>query len=124
MQISKEVTIRTIYALCLLGAGLNHLQTILRHGLFWDYHHAPVISQIFWTSLTFLDLIAAILLFIKPRIGLVMTFLIILIDVIHNTWIGQKQGYSLLNYMYLSQLFFLIFVIFSIHYPWQKLPKP
>lgn len=57
------------------------------HGLFWDYHHAPIFARLFWTSLTFLDPLAVILLFLKPKAGLILTFLIIFVDVIHNTGI-------------------------------------
>ncbi|MFX5092906.1 hypothetical protein ABTC45_19340, partial [Acinetobacter baumannii] len=39
--------IRIIYALCLLGAGFNHLITVIEHGLFWDYNNAPVFTRFF-----------------------------------------------------------------------------
>ncbi|MCF9035425.1 hypothetical protein [Acinetobacter nectaris] len=111
--------IRIIYALCLLGAGFNHLTTVIEHGLFWDYNNAPIFTRFFWTSLTFLDPLAAILLFFKPRLGLLLTFLIILVDVIHNSWILLSEGRDLFNYMFISQFLFLIFVIFTIRIPWK-----
>lgn len=121
MNLKVDSIIRTIYALCLIGAGFNHLRTLLEHGLFWDYHNAPLFTCIYWTSLTFLDPLAAILLFLKPRIGLVMTLLIIVSDVIHNTWIDLVSGYSLLNSMYLAQFGFMIFVFLTIKLPWKAL---
>ncbi len=117
--LKTEFIIRCIYALCLIGAGFNHLQTVLMHGLFWDYNNAPLFTCIYWTSLTFIDPIAAILLFYRPRIGLILTFLIIFSDVIHNTWITLKVGRDLLNYMYISQFLFLVFVLCTIKFPWK-----
>ncbi|MDC4836581.1 hypothetical protein NQ855_17545 [Acinetobacter baumannii] len=118
-----EFIIRCIYALCLIGAGFNHLQTVLMHGLFWDYNNAPLFTCIYWTSLTFIDPLAAILLFYRPRIGLILTFLIIFSDVIHNTWITLKVGRDLLNYMYISQFLFLVFVVCTIKFPWRAHKK-
>ncbi|MDS7933207.1 hypothetical protein RMB03_10735 [Acinetobacter sp. V91_7] len=118
-----EFIIRCIYALCLIGAGFNHLQTVLMHGLFWDYNNAPLFTCIYWTSLTFIDPLAAILLFYRPRIGLILTFLIIFSDVIHNTWITLKVGRDLLNYMYISQFLFLVFVLCTIKFPWKEHKK-
>lgn len=115
----SEAIIRVIYALCLVGAGLNHLQTVLTHGLLWDYHNAPLFTRFFWTSLTFFDPIAAILLFLKPKVGLIFTFLIIFIDVIHNSWILLDEGRDLFNYMFISQFLFLLFVVFTIRIPWK-----
>lgn len=117
--LKTEFIIRCIYALCLIGAGFNHLQTVLMHGLFWDYNNASLFTCIYWTSLTFIDPLAAILLFYRPRIGLILTFLIIFSDVIHNTWITLKVGRDLLNYMYISQFLFLVFVLCTIKFPWK-----
>jgi len=63
----------------LLLAGMStHAATILQHGLFWNYGGGvPRFTRVFWTSLTFLDPLAAILLFLYPRIGVVATFAII-----------------------------------------------
>ncbi|AMO40617.1 hypothetical protein A0J50_08110 [Acinetobacter sp. DUT-2] len=121
--LKSEFIIRCIYALCLIGAGFNHLQTVLMHGLFWDYNNAPLFTCIYWTSLTFIDLLAAILLFYRPRIGLILTFLIIFSDVIHNTWITLKVGRDLFNYMYISQFLFLVFVVCTIKFPWKAYKK-
>lgn len=115
-----EFIIRTIYALCLIGAGLNHLITIITHGIFWDYYNAPILSRLFFTSLTVLDPIAAILLFLKSRVGLILTFLIILTDVIHNSGLLLYEGRTLLNDMFISQFIFLLFVMSTIRIPWNK----
>ncbi len=68
--------------------------------------------------LLFIDPLAALFLFYRPRIGLALTFLIIFSDVIHNTWITLKFDLNLLNYMYVSQFSFLLFVLCTIRFPW------
>jgi hypothetical protein len=66
-------------------------------------------SRIFWGALTFFDPLAALLLFIKPRVGIVFTVAIILVDVTHNTfYVALKQQW--LEPFYLSQVAFLIVV--------------
>lgn len=109
MNKKTDVIIRTIYALCLTSAGFNHLTSVIDHGLFWDHHNAPLFTCIFWTLLTFL----------KPKIGLILTVLIITSDVIHNTWYDLIDSYSLLNPSYIAQFGFMVFVLLTIKYPWQ-----
>jgi hypothetical protein len=118
MSRKKSLILRGIYALCLLGASTTHIHTLIIHGLFWHYNGLPLITCIYWTSLAFLDPVAAILLWLKPRIGLILTLLIIVSDVGHNTWITLNQSFSLLNSMYLAQVAFLFFVVFSFKYAW------
>jgi hypothetical protein len=109
-----------MYALCLLGATSTHVRALAMHGLFWDYGGVLLITRIYWTSLTFLDPFAAVLLFLKPRAGLLVTLAIIVSDVAHNTWLLQRsQSPDWLNWMYLSQVHFLVFVILSIQYAWR-----
>ena len=104
--------VRILFACCLLIATANHIRADVSHGLFWDYGYGPgtyLGSRIFWGALTFFDPIAALLLFIKPRAGIVLTAAIILVDVIHNTfYVALKQQW--LEPFYLSQVAFLIVV--------------
>jgi hypothetical protein len=91
----------------------THAATIWQHGLFWDYGGAvPQITRAYWTSLTFLDPLAAILLFAYPRIGLIATLAIISTDVLHNLWFFRHYHISL-NWMVWAQCAFLIFVIYT-----------
>ncbi len=55
--------LRGTYAVCLLGATCTHVLIVAMHGLFWDYGGAPIFTRIYWTSLTFVDPLAAVLLF-------------------------------------------------------------
>lgn len=104
--------VRILFAGCLFIATANHIRTDVSHGLLWDYGYGPdtyLASRIFWGALTFFDPFAALLLFIKPRAGIVLTVAIILVDVIHNTfYVALKQQW--LELFYLSQVAFLIVV--------------
>lgn len=118
-----SVIVRLIYALCLLGAGYNHALYILEYGLFFDYGGTTLLTSVFWTSLTFLDPLAAVFLFAKARIGVVLTAAIIATDVLHNTWAlfyyAVAPGYD-----YLAQVLFLFFVAFTAKIAWQTQVAP
>lgn len=61
----------------------------VQHGLPWDYGYGtaiPLASKVYWDALAFLDPSAAVLLFLKPRSGVRLTMLIIVSDVLHNTY--------------------------------------
>jgi hypothetical protein len=86
-----------------------------RHGVLRDYGGAHLLTRIFWTSLTVLDPLAALLLFAQPRVGLILTVLIIASDVLHNTLVGVSSR----NPMYLSQVAFLLFVASTVYVAWR-----
>ena len=112
--------LRVVYSICLIAGTSTHLWTIVTHGLLWDYNGVPVISRAYWTSLTALDPTATLLLFAKPRAGLVMTAAIVLSDVAHNTWLMQRSSApDWLNWMYVSHVLFLIFVLATIRHAWR-----
>jgi len=110
---SLSFAIRVLFACCLLVATANHLRADFQHGLFWDYGYgesAHWASRVFWGALTFLDPLAALLLFIKPRVGLALTAAIIVADVAHNTYYVALNQQWLASF-YLSQVAFLIAVM-------------
>lgn len=109
---SRSLLVRTIYAVCLAGAGYNHAVMNIQHGLFWNYGGGHLISSIFWTSLTFLDPLAAILLFVKARLGVALTIAIITADVIHNSWVLLHDRIQA-GTDYFAQVLFLLFVAFT-----------
>jgi hypothetical protein len=110
------------YAICLVAGASTHLWTVVTYGPFWDYGGVPVISRIYWTSLTVLDPMAAVLLFAKPRAGLVMTLAIIVSNVPHNTWLmARSPAPDWMNWMYVSQVLFLVFVLATILRAWRGL---
>ena len=119
----RGLVLRTIYALCLLGATGNHAATIVEHGLFWDHGGLPKASALFWTILVVLDPAAAILLFTRPNPGVAATAAIIVADVIHNMWIAAYYFPPLLERLtaspqLLAQLVFLVFVVTTAPSAW------
>ena len=105
--------IRVLFACCLLIATANHIRADFQHGLLWDYGYgdsAYWASRVFWGALTFFDPLAVLLLFKKPRMGIILTVVIILADVAHNTYyVALKKQW--LEPFYLSQVAFLIAVV-------------
>jgi hypothetical protein len=70
-------------ALCLAGACITHATDLWRHG--WlPYRFAPFALNVYWTSLTFVDALAAALLLLRPRTGLALALLIAASDVALN----------------------------------------
>ena len=114
--------IRALFACCLLIATANHIRADFQHGLFWDYGYgnsAYWASRVFWGALTFFDPLAVLLLFKKPRMGIILTVVIILADVAHNTYYValNKQW---LEPFYLSQVAFLIAVVLLSPIVWRR----
>lgn len=71
------------FAACFLTACLLHMRDMWRHG--WlPYHSAPLPINCYWTALVILDLITAVLLLFRPRVGLLMSLLIMTSDVAVN----------------------------------------
>jgi hypothetical protein len=99
----------------LLGSS-THINWILKNGIFSQQENTLYASTVFWDSLAFFDLLAALLLIIKPKAGIVLTAIIITADVIHNNsfWIfGNLQLENidtLLWVMFAGQIIFFVFV--------------
>jgi hypothetical protein len=114
-----SLVLRVSYAIGLLGATCTHIALLWRHGVLWDYGGAHLFTHIYWTSLTLFDPLAALLLFVKPRVGLLLTAAIITSDVLHNTLVGVSPR----NPMYLSQVAFLLFVASTVYVAWRGVPS-
>ncbi|MEI8203728.1 MAG: hypothetical protein WCH34_11980, partial [Bacteroidota bacterium] len=84
---NKTKLILIIQAICMLIGASTHILWIIENGLFSHNINHPFISTIFWDSLTLIDIIAALLLILRPQIGILFTLTIIIIDVIHNNLI-------------------------------------
>lgn len=122
--------IRSIWAACLLLAGLNHARILFQHGLFWDYHGASLASAIYWSSLTIIDPLVAALLFIRPRIGVPATLVVITTNVVHNlaltatnTRDGAFLSYVLSSPQLMSQIGFLLFVVATWWIAWRDVRR-
>ncbi len=118
---------RLIYAVCLAGATFNHARIIAAHGWGWDYGGVSRFSALYWTSLTFLDPLAVVLLFARPRWGLALTVAIMLTDVAHNGGLTLLYGGGWRDWLadenLVLQSLFLVFVLASIGVAWRALRK-
>ena len=117
MLSTASLILRIIYAACLLGATRNHVMWLSQHGPYWDFgiRDLSMFCRLYWTSLTFLDPLAALLLFLRPRAGLVLTVAIIASDVLNNSLVVS----SFLNAAFLLQATFLLFVSFTVVFAWR-----
>src|SRR5471032_2799686 len=108
MSVSRRsLWLRMIYALCLLGATYNHLLIVAEYDWGWNYGGLPVLVTTFWTALTLIDPLAIVLLFLRPKAGVILTLMIIVADVAINAWVGLTYGIDLAAF--LAQACFLIF---------------
>jgi hypothetical protein len=91
----------------------------------------PPLTAAYWDSLTFLDPLAAVLLLVRPRIGIAATIAIIISDVVHNLWF--RAGHPLTGSFYsdvisspfmMSQLVFLLFVVVTAPIAWKDAFRP
>ncbi|WP_430443210.1 MAG: hypothetical protein ACQZ2J_20750 [Pseudomonas piscis] len=118
-----SLCIRWLFALCLLAATFNHLHAAFTHGLLWDYAYGaatPLVSRAFWGSLTLWDPLAVLLLWRRPRWGLGLTLVIMLADVLHNSFYVAAHHQWLASF-YLSQVAFLLLVLLLTPLAWRGL---
>ena len=114
------LAIRGVYALCLAAGTYSHALPLLRHGLSWNYGGMPPASTIFLTSLTVVDPIIAAMLFIKPKLAIVLLLLLMVSDVAHNTWAILTHGFVV--WMVADQYLFLAFLLATAPLVWKNLP--
>ena len=121
----RGFVIRLFYALCLACATINHLRTVLARG--WFPAQLPPATALYWSSLTFLDPLAAGLLLVRPRMGIALTAAIIVSDVAHNLWFmaAHPLSASFVNDVtssafMMSQIAFLLIVAATAPLAWPK----
>ena len=119
-----SILVRSLWAACLLIAGLNHARLLVQHGLLWDHGGLNPISAAYMTGLTLLDPIVAALLFLRPRAGIVATVVLIVTNVAHNlatTAHFAPAGEFLARASHpitLSQIAFMLFVVATLRMAW------
>lgn len=120
--------VRRIWAACLALAGLNHARILVQHGPWWDYGGAGWGSAAYWSSLTLLDPLAAVLLLVRPRAGVAMAAGIIATNVVHNLGFvaGRVPQGTFVHHVatsppMVSQIAFLLFVAATWRMAWQDL---
>ncbi len=107
----------------LVGASA-HINWILENGIYSRQLNTPFSATIFWDSLAFFDIIAAVLLIYKPKAGVLLTLIIILLDVFHNNLIVLLDNqhinelgirmWATKYWMLIGQILFMIFVFATI----------
>lgn len=106
-----SIPVRILLLIFILGfvVGFStHLVDLIRCG-FLPYNYAPLWKNIYWTSLTFLDLFTVFLLLRYILPGIILSNLIIISDVIVNT-----NGFSFFdNYMIIMQIVFGLYVLIT-----------
>lgn len=116
--VERGGVLRAIYAVCLLAGMSTHAAILWQHGLLWDYGGVPQLTRVYWTSLTLLDPLAVLLLFVSPRIGLIATLSIISTDVAHNLWFFERYHVPF-NWVLAAQCVFLVFVAITFPSAWR-----
>lgn len=100
----------------------THLFWVINQGFLSERYNASLFSRIFWDSLTFFDPFAAVLLILKPKIGIWITAIIVVADVLHNgvicfdVLLSEHQPvieWAKDNWMFWTQFLFGLFVVVS-----------
>lgn len=113
---NPSFVLRILYAVCLTGAAWNHARILLAHGLAWNYGGVHPFYATFWTSLTFFDSLAVLLLLTLPRAGFVLTTSIIVSDVLVNASVALTYGVDLPSLA--AQFVFMVFVLATVRRAW------
>lgn len=103
-----------IQAICLCAGTYTHVDWVIRHGFLYPDTRYSIYSQLFWDSLTFLDPLAALLLFLAPKKGVWLTFAIIVVDVVHNAFVSTSYKAGNIGHWMLTNCFLALQIIFCI----------
>lgn len=120
-MVKASLVLRIIYAACLIGATCVHLDLHFRSGVLLDDLAAfgyPLFSRLYWSALTLLDPLAAVMLFVRPRAGLLLAAAIIVSNVTHNSWMlyWMNQAPDL---RYWCQVTFGVFLLTTYRVAWR-----
>jgi hypothetical protein len=114
-----DLTILIILIFAFSVGGYNHISDVINKGIFpySNWVGVPQVINIFWTSLTILDFIVVALLIFNIRIGYILGFCIMIIDVPVNIF---ATAYYLpipflKNYGLLLQTIVLLLLLFTMH---------
>ncbi|MFT5860869.1 MAG: hypothetical protein ACI865_002985 [Flavobacteriaceae bacterium] len=128
-QLAKSVRITLIIqSISMLMGASTHITWGIKNGFLSEHYHASIGTALFWDSLTFLDPLAALLLIIRSKSGLLLTTFIIIVDVLHNNLFYADELYFtpipigtwLATYwMILGQMIFLLFVLVTLKRNWR-----
>ena len=110
------MTIRIIWTIGFLIGAVNHILDIVYN--FWlPYEFRPLPWNIYWTSLAFLDPLAALLIWVRERLGLMLGMAIMVSNVLVNGY-TLLIGYDELLFPFMMQSAFTAFVFFAAWRHW------
>ncbi|MEL6529636.1 MAG: hypothetical protein AAGK01_07325 [Pseudomonadota bacterium] len=89
------------------------------HGGWLPYDFRPLPFNIYWTSLTFLDPMAAILVWVRERWAVVLGVAIMVSNVLVNGYTAFIAGYEEFYFGFAFQSAFAAFVLFAAWEHWR-----
>lgn len=92
----------------------------LFHGGWLPYDFRPLPWNIYWTSLTFLDPLAAALIWVRERWGVVLGTAIMASNVLVNGYTAFGLGYEDFYFGLAFQAVFAVFVLFVAWGHWRQ----
>ena len=112
-----------IFILAFTGAAINHFADNIRAGLFpySKLYGANEYLNFYWTSLTILDPVAIITLFLNVRTGYIIALAIMFSDVPINIYATVNYWHLPLhrNYYLIMQIMFLAFLLLTVKRIWK-----
>ena len=78
-----------IYILCFLSGGVHHWLDIIKIGIF-PYRNVPFIFNLYLTSLAIFDFVVIWLICVRPIMGLLLAMVIMLSDLVVDSYVGYK----------------------------------
>lgn len=119
-HIDRRLAVGILVAGFAIGTTTHVLQLVNRG---WVVNpSAPIWMNGYWTALTFLDPLAAVLLLRSRRAGLVLAFAIMLSDVAINTYAMRLFDFPGLPAALQLQTVFLGFLLGATGFLWEKAP--
>lgn len=97
----------------------THIENTMRAGLM-PLPLQPLACNLYWTSLTLLDPLAAFLLVVRPRLGLALSAAIMVSDVSVNAYAFRPHGAINIEWPFWLQATFAAFVFTAIPYCWRR----
>jgi hypothetical protein len=120
-MVKASLFLRIFYAACLVGATCVHLDLHFRSGVVLGdltILGYPLFSRLYWSALTLLDPLAAVMLFVRPHAGLLLAAAIIVSNVTHNSWMLYWMNQTP-DLRYWCQVSFGIFLLTTYRIAWR-----
>ena len=106
-----ERVVKVCWSAGFLAGTIMHILDITRLGVFGYYYVSDWIN-VYWTGLTVLDPLAAVLIWWQRRAGIVLGLAIMLSDIIINSYVSTLPGFGM-GWQNALQFLFAGFVVGS-----------